>query len=118
MTLDDALNDAFDEKLKAAFASAQAPLDEHAQADAFSAKVIKKLGNPNRKKALILGGAGSTGSAIAGTQMEGLMGTIRIPTEGAHWMLATFASPEVLAAAVIAVTVSAVAIILPRQLLS
>jgi len=110
------MNDAFDERLKAAFAQASEPLESDAQADAFSRKVVERLSNPNRKRALILGGAGSTGSAVAGTQLEGVFSGVEIPTEGLLSNVSFLMSPEIMAAAALAIAVGMVAMILPRRL--
>jgi len=110
------MNDAFDERLKAAFAQASAPLESETQADAFTKRVVERLSNPNRKRALVLGGAGSTGSAIAGTQLEGVFSGLEIPTEGLMSNVSFLMSPEIMAAAALAIAVATVAMILPRRI--
>ena len=110
------MDDAFDARLKAAFAQAAEPLNTETEADAFSHRVVKQLSNPDRKRILLLGGAGSTGSAIAGTQLEGLLGQVQLPTEGFMSNLGFLMSPEVMAAAAMALAVAMVATVLPRRL--
>ena len=110
------MNDAFDERLKAAFAQAAEPVETEAEADAFAHKVMHKLANPDRKRVLILGGAGSTGSAIAGTQLEGLFGNMQVPTEGLLANASFLMGPETMAAGAMAVAVAVVAMILPRRI--
>jgi len=110
------MDDAFDARLKAAFAQAAEPLETETEADRFSQRVIKQLGNPDRKRILLLGGAGSTGSAIAGTQLEGLLGQVQIPAEGLLSNVGFLMGPEVLAAGAMALAVGMVAMVLPRRL--
>jgi hypothetical protein len=110
------MNDAFDARLKAAFAEAAEPLATETEADAFSHRVVRQLSNPDRKRILILGGAGSTGSAIAGTQLESILGQIHIPTDGVLANVGFLVSPEVMAAAAMAVAVGMVAMVLPRRI--
>ena len=52
------MDDAFDQRLKAAFADAAAPMQRESEADAFMQKVVNRLSSPDRKRVLILGGAG------------------------------------------------------------
>jgi hypothetical protein len=118
------MDDAFDARLKAAFAAAQEPLDHEEESRRFAEKVSARLAKPNRKRAIILGGAGSTGSAIAGTQLEGALGQVQgasataSAAEGSWNMLLTFGSPEVMAAAALALAGLAVVLILPRRLMA
>jgi len=113
------MDDAFDARLKAAFAAAQEPLEQEAEARQFADKVTAHLAKPNRKRAIILGGAGSTGSAIAGTQLEGAFGQVQgVSAEGGWNMLLSFGSPEVMAAAALALAGLAVVMILPRRLMA
>lgn len=110
------MDDAFDARLRDAFANAAKPVEEPAQADAFTQKVIDQLANPDRKRVLLLGGAGSTGSAIAGSQLEGLFSSFALPSEGLVGQMALIATPEALAAAALAATAGMVAFILPRRI--
>jgi putative NADH-flavin reductase len=110
------MNDAFDERLKAAFARAAESLETEKQADAFAHRVVTRLSNPGRKRFIMLGGAGSTGSAVAGTQLEGVLSNVQVPTEGLMANAAFLMSPEVMAAAAIAIAVGTVATILPKRI--
>ena len=111
------MDDAFDQRLKAAFADADAPMQRESEADAFMQKVVNRLSSPDRKRVLILGGAGSTGSAIAGTQLEGLFNQVTAPaTDGLLANVAFLMSPEVMAAGAMAIAVGVVAAVLPRRL--
>ncbi|WP_291844688.1 hypothetical protein [Maricaulis sp.] len=110
------MDDAFDARLKAAFAQAAEPLETETEADIFSHRVVRQLSNPDRKRILLLGGAGSTGSAIAGTQLEGLLGQVHLPTDGLLANVGFLMSPEVMAAAAMAIAVGIVATVLPRRI--
>ncbi len=111
------MDDAFDQRLKAAFANAQAPLEQPAEADAFSETVVKRLANPNRKRVLILGGAGSTGSAVAGTQLESVFSGLQVPAEGLVGNLSFLMAPEAMAAGALALAAGMVALVLPRRII-
>ena len=111
------MDDAFDARLQAAFAQARAPLEDERQAEAFAHQVAQRLARPDRKRTLLLGGAGSTGSAIAGSQLENLFGAMHMPSGEGIWAAAgMIATPEVMATLAIAGTVAMVAAILPRRL--
>lgn len=110
------MNDAFDERLRAAFADAAAPLERESESERFAKTVTDRLSRPDRKRVLILGGAGSTGSAIAGSQLETIFGNWPVPTDGLLAGAAFLASPEVLAAGAMAVGVALVAAVLPRRI--
>ena len=110
------MDDAFDARLSAAFAKAAEPLQAEGEADAFSHRVVKQLASPDRKRILILGGAGSTGSAIAGTQLESMLGQFQVPADGLMANIGFLLSPEVMAAGAMAVAVAMVAVVLPRRI--
>jgi NAD(P)H-dependent FMN reductase len=110
------MDDAFDARLKAAFADAAAPLERESESDAFAKSVVERLSRPDRKRVLILGGAGSTGSAIAGSQLETVFGNLHMPADGLMANAAFLISPEVMAAAAMAVAVGLVAAVLPRRI--
>ena len=110
------MDDAFDERLKAAFADAAAPLERESESERFAKTVVDRLSRPDRKRVLILGGAGSTGSAIAGSQLETLFGNVHMPADGIMASAAFLMSPEVMAAAAMAVAVGVVATVLPRRI--
>lgn len=110
------MEDAFDQRLKAAFAQAQAPLEQPTEAEAFAHKVVQRLSSPNRKRVLILGGAGSTGSAVAGTQLEGIFSSMPVPADGIMANMAFLMSPEAMAAGALALAAGTVALVLPRRI--
>ena len=70
--LNDDAFDAFDAELTAMFAEVAPPAED----PVFVEHVTKRLTNPDRVRFLALGGAGATGSAVAGSQLENLVGLI------------------------------------------
>jgi hypothetical protein len=110
------MDDAFDARLKAAFASATETLDNEAEENAFAKRVVDKLANPDRKRTLMLGGAGTTGSAVAGTQLESVFSNMQMPTEGLMSNLTLLLSPEAMATVALAFAVGTVALILPKRI--
>lgn len=111
------IEDAFDARLKAAFADAQDDYEQDAEsADAFVKRVQNKIVRPDRRRILILGAAGSTGSAIAGTQLESFFSGVDIPADGILASVAGFATPETMAAGVLAIMISGFAFIIPRRI--
>jgi hypothetical protein len=108
------MNDPFEDRLRAAFAAAE-PSD--VDAEDFVKKVQGRLKRPDRRRALILGGAGSTGSAVAGTQLEGFFSNPDLlPTDGIMGQVFTYTSPETLAAGVLALMIAGFAVIIPRTI--
>lgn len=110
------MNDAFDARLKAAFADAAAPLEREKEREDFAKTVVERLSRPDRKRVLLLGGAGSTGSAIAGTQLESIFDGMHLPGDGLMAGISFLASPEVMAAGAMALAVALVAAVLPRRI--
>lgn len=111
------VEDAFDARLKAAFANAREDYEDDTEsAEAFVKRVQGKVARPDRRRILILGAAGSTGSAVAGTQLETFFQGMSVPNEGLMASLAGFASPEVMAAGVLAIMISGFAFILPKRI--
>jgi hypothetical protein len=115
------VEDAFDARLKAAFADAQPEATEE-----FVARVAERLGAPNRRRILIIGGAGAGGSTVASTQLEGLYGQFGGAVDdvaassaasglGDYAFLANVLQPETLAAMTLAVMVAAFAFFLPSR---
>ncbi len=108
-------DDAFDAKLAAAFAQAEPEPD-----DAFVEKVEKRLSNPGRRRTVLVGGAGLSGTAIAGTQLEGVFADFAVSEDAVAWMgdaavILTYVQPETLAALAMAVMVGALAFVLPQR---
>ncbi|MEN0651812.1 MULTISPECIES: hypothetical protein [Hyphobacterium] len=111
------IEDAFDARLKAAFADAQDDYEtDRESADAFVKRVQNRIARPDRRRILILGAAGSTGSAIAGTQLETFFSGVNVPADGVMASIAAFASPETMAAGVLAIMISGFAFILPKRI--
>jgi len=106
-------DDAFDARLTAAFAAARAPVED--DADAFVKKVEARIAQPDRRRLVIIGGAGSTGSAIAGSQLENLFGSLSLNLEGWLAPAAAFLTPQTLAAGVLAIMLAGFAFLLPKR---
>lgn len=107
--------DAFDARLKAAFARAEPEPDE-----AFAAKVERKLAGGARGRAVMLGGAGACGSAVASTQLEDFFADVAVSPDAVAWMgdaavILTYVQPQMLAAAALAVMLAGFAFILPSR---
>lgn len=111
------IEDAFDVRLKAAFADAQEDCETDTEsAEAFVKRVQGKIVRPDRRRMLLLGAAGSTGSAIAGTQLETFFSSVSIPEGSTMAVVAGLASPEVMAAGALALMISGFAFILPKRI--
>ena len=108
------MSDPFEDRLRSAFAAIEPdPID----AEDFVKKVQGRIKRPDRRRALVLGGAGSTGSAVAGTQLEGFFSNPDLlPVDGIAGQVFTYASPEMLAAGVLAVMIAGFAIVIPKQI--
>ncbi len=106
-------DDAFDAKLRAAFAAAEPEPEEE-----FIQRVTARLGQPGRRRMLIIGGAGAGGSTIASTQLEDLYSQVTSAAGGslgdASVVLALL-RPETLAAVTLALMVTALAFFLPSS---
>jgi hypothetical protein len=109
-------DDAFEARLKAAFAAAE-PKD----GEAFSDRLMARVRFPDRRRTLILGAAGVAGSAIAATQLKdfyaqvirGLSGPMgEIDHSG---VLLALLRPEALAAMTVALMLAALAFLLPSR---
>lgn len=108
------MNDPFDDRLRAAFAAAE---PDHSDSEDFVRRVQSRIKRPDRRRALILGGAGSTGSAVAGTQLEGFFtNPDLLPTDGVMGQVFAVTSPETLAAGVLAIMIAGFAIIARRTI--
>jgi hypothetical protein len=108
------VEDAFDARLKAAFAAAE-PKDD---AESFTARVTGRLSEPARRRALIIGGAGAGGSTIASTQLQDLYRHATDAASGAlgdYGVLLALLRPEALAAMTIALMVAVLAFLLPQR---
>jgi hypothetical protein len=86
--------------------------------DGFSALILRKIHQRRRRKALILGAAGSGGSAIAGAQltaMVGAMPAVAATNENVAPFL-TAMTPEAIAATGLAGLVALIAFIVPGRI--
>lgn len=111
------MNDPFDDRLRAAFAAAEPGRDDAIDAAEFVKRVQSRIKRPDRRRALVLGGAGSTGSAVAGTQLEGLLSNPElIPADGMLGQVFSYTSPEMLAAGILAIMIAGFAIVIPKQI--
>lgn len=108
---EDILDDeAFDAELQALFAEAAPPETD----PVFVEQVIKRLGSPERTRLIALGGAGATGSAIAGTQLEALISQTPVDQVGGVLGQALgFVGPEALVTAVLGLVALGFAWVLP-----
>ncbi|MGX6647485.1 hypothetical protein ACWCOP_06035 [Maricaulaceae bacterium MS644] len=103
-----AFDAAFDAHLTSMFQAAGPP--EHDPV--FTAHVISELGRTSRVRFLALGGAGATGSAIAGTQLERLVDVSMLDMDGVLGQAAGLVGPE----ALVTLAFAAVALVFARVL--
>lgn len=109
-------DDAFDARLRAAFAAAQPPPE-----DAFVERVVTRLDGAGRRRMLVIGGAGAGGSTIASTQLESIIEHVRPAADSLDWLsggggaMLALLTPETLAAVLIAAAVAVFAIVLPSR---
>lgn len=103
---------AFDAELQAMFAEAAPPERD----PEFVEHVLRGIGRPDRTRLLALGGAGATGSAIAGTQLESLISGAQLDEmSGLFGHAVAFAGPEALVTGVFAIVALGFAWVLPRR---
>ena len=108
--------DPFDDQLQAMFAEAALP-EQPEDADVFTRSVIERLDKPQKARFLALGGAGATGSAVAGTQIESLLNAPVTEMGGVLGeALAMAGGTETMVTLLMAMVVGAVGYFLPRQL--
>ena len=103
-------DDAFDAELTAMFAEVAPPAED----PVFVEHVTKRLNSPDRMRFLALGGAGATGSAVAGSQLENLVGLI--PADQVHGVLGQalgFFGPEAIVTALFGLMALGFAWVLP-----
>lgn len=101
---------AFDAELSALFLDAAPPKDD----PIFTVQVINQLGRTDRTRLLALGGAGATGSAVAGSQLEGLISGPLSQLDGLWGQAAGFMGPEAIVTGLFAVLALAIAWIVPK----
>lgn len=104
----------FDAELTALFDEAAPAADD----PVFTAHVVSRLGKAEKTRLFALGGAGATGSAIAGTQLEQLISTPISGLEGVMGQAAAFMGPEALVSGLFAVLALGVAWVVPKGRLS
>lgn len=110
MTEDIWEDDAFDAELQSMFADVAPPAED----PVFVDHVVQKLAKPERTRLIALGGAGASGSAVAGTQLENLIE--RAPVEemnGIFGQAMSFVGPEALVTIVLALVALSFAWVLP-----
>ena len=102
--------DAFDAELQALFDQAAPP----AQDPIFTAQVAGALGKSDKVRLLALGGAGASGSAVAGTQIESLVTGPLSQLGGIAGQVAGFLGPEAIVSTVFALTALGIVWIIPK----
>lgn len=103
-------DDAFDAELRTLFDEVAPPAED----PVFTAQVIASTQKPDRTRLLALGGAGATGSAVAGTQLESLLTGPVDNLNGVLGQAAAFAGPEAIVSGLFAVLALGVAWIIPK----
>jgi len=106
-----AMDEAFDDKLKAAFAKADAKTYCSIE---FVAGVVKKLNRFNRQRLLILGGTASIGSLIAASQLRHLAGGFQYETGIMAEVFAVF-PPEAIISMALALIMTGFGFLLPAS---
>jgi hypothetical protein len=103
-------DDGFDAELADLFADAAPPADD----PVFTGHVVSALGKTDRVRMLAIGGAGATGSAVAGSQLEHLISGSAGLLDGVLGQAAVFVGPEAIVSALFAALALGVAFVLPR----
>lgn len=101
---------AFDARLNALFEDVSPPQDD----PVFTAHVLARLAKTDRTRLLALGGAGATGSAVAGTQLETLISGPVSGLDGLLGQAAGFMGPEAVVTGLFAALALGVAWIVPK----
>lgn len=102
--------DPFEAELQALFAEA-APAAED---PGFTSQVIGALGKPDRTRLLAIGGAGATGSAVAGTQIESIISGPLSQLNGVAGQAVGFVGPEAIVTGLFALLALGVVWIVPK----
>ncbi|XBQ15496.1 MAG: hypothetical protein ABL308_11080 [Oceanicaulis sp.] len=100
---------AFDAELSAMFQDA-APREAD---PAFTAQVLARVDGANRNRFIALGGAGATGAAIAGTQIERLLDFTVTAGDGLLAQALSYVGPEAIVTAGFAAVAVAFSRLLP-----
>ncbi len=103
------MDDAFDAKLRAAFAAADAQIMASAE---FVEHLTRKLGQTNRQRWMVLGSAASLGSLIAASQLERLAGEYKFET-GVFAQIFAIMPPEAITSIALAAIMAAFGLVLP-----
>ncbi len=103
-----------DLRLEALAALPGSPADDIAD-NGFSAGVIGQIGKRRRRRAIMVGAAGSIGSAIAGAQATSFMGAMEVVDLGQQAGLLGALTPEALVTMGIASLAAVVALIVPSR---
>ena len=102
-------HDPFDAELQAMFDAAALAEDP-----GFTKDVVGALGKPDRTRLLALGGAGATGSAVAGTQIETIISGPLSQLNGVAGQAVGFMGPEALVTGLFAVLALGIAWLVPK----
>ena len=102
--------EAFDAELQALFDGAAPP----AQDPVFTAHVVGALGKSEKVRLLTLAGAGATGSAFAGAQIETLVTGPLTQLSGAAGQVASFVGPEAIVSGLFAMLALGMVWIIPK----
>lgn len=101
---------AFDAELSAIFDDAAPPAED----PVFTAHVVSNLNTSDRTRLLALGGAGATGSAVAGSQLEHLISGPVSALDGVLGQAAGFVGPEAIVTGLFAALALGVAWVVPK----
>lgn len=100
----------FDAELTALFDQAAPAADD----PVFTAHVVSHLGKSDRTRFLAIGGAGATGSAVAGSQLEHLISGPVTALDGMLGQAAAFVGPEAIVTTLFAVLALGIAWVVPK----
>lgn len=106
----DGIGDAFESELGAMFKAAAPAADD----PVFTAHVVSRLGKTDRTRLLAIGGAGATGSAVAGSQLEHLISGPVTALDGVLGQAAAFMGPEAIVTTLFAALALGIAWVVPK----
>lgn len=102
-------DDPFEAELQAMFDTSMPDADED-----FTSRVTEALGKPDRTRLLALGGAGATGSAVAGTQIESIITGPLSQFSGVAGQAVGFVGPEAIVTGLFAILALGIAWVIPK----